>query len=43
MWWSHPDADTYRAWLREADFVIERDEFVPEGTSGHQLVVARKG
>jgi ubiquinone/menaquinone biosynthesis C-methylase UbiE len=42
MWWSHPDADTYRGWLAGADFSIERDEFVPEGASGHQLFLARK-
>jgi len=42
MWWSHPDADTYRDWLTEADFSIEHEEFVPEGTSGHQLFLARK-
>jgi hypothetical protein len=42
MWWSHPDADTYRAWLTEAGLTIEHDEFVPEGTSGHQLFLARE-
>jgi 2-polyprenyl-3-methyl-5-hydroxy-6-metoxy-1,4-benzoquinol methylase len=41
MWWSHPDAGTYREWLTAAGFTIEHDEFVPEGASGHQLFLAR--
>ncbi len=40
MWWDHPDADTYRTWLAGAGFTIDRDEFVPEGGSGHQLLIA---
>jgi 2-polyprenyl-3-methyl-5-hydroxy-6-metoxy-1,4-benzoquinol methylase len=42
MWWSHPGADTYRHWLTTAGLVIERDEFVPEGSSGHQMLMARR-
>lgn len=41
MWWSHPDADTYREWLASVGSTIEHDEFVPEGDGGHQLLVAR--
>lgn len=41
MWWSHPDAGTYRRWLADAGFAVERDEFVPEGDGGHQLLQAR--
>jgi ubiquinone/menaquinone biosynthesis C-methylase UbiE len=41
MWWSHPDADTYRGWLGSARLTVEQDEFVPEGNGGHQLLVAR--
>jgi SAM-dependent methyltransferase len=42
MWWSHPGAETYRHWLTSAGLVIERDEFVPEGSGGHQMLLARK-
>ena len=31
MWWSHPDAATSRAWLREAGMDVVQQEFVPEG------------
>lgn len=41
MWWSHADAETYRRWLTAAGFTIDREVFVPEGTGGHTLVVAR--
>jgi len=41
MWWSNPGAETYRGWLANAGFMIEQDEFVPEGNSGHQLFIAR--
>jgi ubiquinone/menaquinone biosynthesis C-methylase UbiE len=37
MWWSHPDADTYRSWLVEAGLHVDSSEFVPEGAGGHQL------
>jgi len=40
MWWSHPDADTYRGWLKSAGLTIEHDEFVPEGKGGLQLLIA---
>jgi hypothetical protein len=37
MWWSHADVATYRSWISEAGLSIEREEFVPEGGSGHAL------
>jgi hypothetical protein len=40
MWWSHADAASYRRWIAAAGFTIEEDEFVPEGDSGHQLLIA---
>ncbi|WP_328333124.1 class I SAM-dependent methyltransferase [Kribbella sp. NBC_00382] len=40
MWWSHADAGTTRGWVEEAGFVVEREEFVPEGAGGHALLWA---
>ncbi len=42
MWWSHPGAQTYREWLGEAGFDVEREEFVPEGDGGHALFWASR-
>ena len=42
MWWSHADAATYRAWLRQAGLEITSQQFVPEGDSGHALFWARQ-
>lgn len=42
MWWSHADAATYRTWLREAGFAVDREEFVPEGDGGAALFWARR-
>jgi SAM-dependent methyltransferase len=42
MWWSHADAATSRAWIREAGLTVEREEFLPEGDSGHALFWARR-
>ncbi len=41
MWWSHPDAATFRDWLEAAGFEAIEEEFVPEGDGGHQLFRAR--
>ncbi|MBB5791587.1 class I SAM-dependent methyltransferase [Jiangella mangrovi] len=41
MWWSHANAATYRVWIEAAGFAVEREEFVPEGDSGHTLFWAR--
>lgn len=43
MWWSHADAATYRRWIVEAGLRVESDEFVPEGSGGHQLFWAERG
>ena len=43
MWWSHPDAATYRRWITEAGLEVIEEGFVPEGSSGHQVFWARKG
>ena len=42
MYWSHADARTYRQWLTEAGFRVLRRTYVPEGTGGHALFLARK-
>lgn len=42
MFWSHADAGTYQTWLTELDFKLLRSEFIPEGSGGHQLVLAQK-
>lgn len=41
MFWDHADTATYLDWLREAGFVPIWHRFVPEGDSGHQLVLAK--
>ncbi len=42
MWWSHPEAATYRAWIESAGFDVEDERFVPEGAGGHTLFVATR-
>ena len=42
MWWSHPDADTYRRWISHAGLVIVAEDFVAEGDGGHQVFWARR-
>jgi len=42
MYWSHADAGTYLRWLTRAGFAIERRSFIPEGASGHALILAHK-
>jgi 2-polyprenyl-3-methyl-5-hydroxy-6-metoxy-1,4-benzoquinol methylase len=37
MWWSHPNAATYRRWLSDAGFIVDTEGYVPEGNGGHQL------
>ncbi|MFI5713070.1 class I SAM-dependent DNA methyltransferase [Kribbella sp. NPDC051620] len=43
MWWSHADVGTTRGWIEEAGFVVDREEFVPEGAVGHALLWAVRG
>ena len=42
MWWSHPGAATYRAWIESAGLAINDERFVAEGTGGHTLFVATR-
>lgn len=41
MFWDHADRETYLAWLTEAGLVPLWDRIVPEGSSGHTLVLAQ--
>jgi SAM-dependent methyltransferase len=43
MYWSRADAATYRHWLRATGFNICWTRFIPEGSGGHELILARKG
>jgi trans-aconitate methyltransferase len=43
MFWDHADAASYRQWLRDAGFTLIWDRFIPEGASGHRLVLAQIG
>jgi hypothetical protein len=42
MFWDHADADTYLTWLEVDGFEVMWSRFIPEGPSGHTLVLARK-
>ncbi len=42
MWWSQADAATYRSWITQAGLSIEREEFAPEGDTGHALFWAAR-
>ncbi len=42
MFWSHEDRDTYIKWITDAGLFIEWDRFIPEGDSGHTLILAHK-
>ena len=42
MRWSHADEATYLRWFTEAGLRVCWKRFVPEGASGHTLVLARK-
>jgi SAM-dependent methyltransferase len=41
MFWDHADTASYLDWLRAARLTPVWDRFVPEGTSGHTLVLAK--
>jgi SAM-dependent methyltransferase len=43
MFWDHADADTYLRWLRETGFEVVWDRFIPEGNTGHTLILASAG
>lgn len=42
MYWSHEDADTYKNWLEDRAFELIKEEFVPEGSGGHTVLLAHK-
>jgi len=42
MYWSHADRETYLAWLRDAGFDVLWTRFIPEGDSGHTLLLSKR-
>ena len=42
MCWSHADESTNVRWIQEANLEVHLTRFVPEGESGHTLVLAQK-
>jgi cyclopropane fatty-acyl-phospholipid synthase-like methyltransferase len=42
MAWSHADVTTYVRWIRGSGLHVHQVAFVPEGQSGHSLVLAQK-
>ncbi len=42
MYWSHADRETYLAWLEERGFEVLWTRFIPEGTGGHTLILAKR-
>ena len=42
MYWSHADRATYITWLEEAGFEVQWSRFIPEGTGGHTLILAKR-
>jgi SAM-dependent methyltransferase len=42
MFWDHADADTYLRWLHDDGFDVLWHRFVPEGDTGHTLVLAQR-
>jgi SAM-dependent methyltransferase len=41
MFWDHADTGTYLRWLAAARFTPIWDRYVPEGDSGHSLILAQ--
>jgi hypothetical protein len=41
MFWDHADSGTYRRWLTAAQLTPIWDRYVPEGDSGHSLILAQ--
>lgn len=41
MFWDHADTATYLRWLEDAGFAPRWHRFIPEGSSGHTLVLAQ--
>jgi SAM-dependent methyltransferase len=42
MYWSQADQGTYLAWLNEVGFEVLWTRFIPEGDSGHTLLLAKR-
>jgi SAM-dependent methyltransferase len=42
MFWDHADEHTYLTWLRNDGFEVLWHRYIPEGTVGHTLVLARR-
>jgi cyclopropane fatty-acyl-phospholipid synthase-like methyltransferase len=42
MYWSHADRETYLAWLTDVGFDVLWTRFIPEGDSGHTLLLAKR-
>jgi hypothetical protein len=42
MFWDHTDDATYLSWFTEAGLIPQWNRFVPEGESGHTLVLAQR-
>jgi hypothetical protein len=42
MYWSHADIATYQRWYEDQGFRICWTRFIPEGNSGHTLLMAQK-
>lgn len=42
MYWSHADAATYQRWYADQGFQLCWSRFIPEGKSGHSLLLAQK-
>jgi SAM-dependent methyltransferase len=42
MYWSHAGEDGYRTWFEQAGFEILSTRFIPEGSGGHTLMLAKK-
>jgi SAM-dependent methyltransferase len=42
MFWEHGGTDDYLRWLADAGLDVVRHEYVPEGDSGHALVLTRR-
>jgi SAM-dependent methyltransferase len=41
MFWEHADTDTYLRWFRAAQLTPQWHRYIPEGDSGHSLILAR--
>jgi len=42
IFWDHADTDTYLAWLEHAGLEPPWHRFVPEGASGHTLILTQR-